>query len=84
MHTTWTGPGIVSGRVALLLRSAEVKPVSVDLSPLAAYFVGPSNYLGCYSTDGEIAGRQHFRDANRNCRAAYTFGIETYQLIKHN
>ena len=31
MHTTWIEGGIVSGRVALLLRSAEIKPLFFDL-----------------------------------------------------
>ena len=32
-HTTWIEGGIVSSRVALLLRSAEIKPLFFDLIP---------------------------------------------------
>jgi hypothetical protein len=34
MHTTLIEGGIVSGRVALLLRSAEIKPLFFDLISL--------------------------------------------------
>ena len=32
MQTTWLERGTVSGRVALLLRSAEIQPLFIDLS----------------------------------------------------
>ena len=57
MQTTWMRRGTVSGRVALLLRSAEIQPPSRDLS---GWFLGtqpPSTFsiLGsCYRVISRI------------------------------
>ena len=44
MHTTQLEGGIVSSRVALLLRSAEIKPLFFDLK-----FSMPSNIEGTFT-----------------------------------
>ena len=42
MQTTWLERGTVSGRVALLLRSAEIQPLFIDLSDWMLHPIPPS------------------------------------------
>ena len=58
MQTTWLERGTVSGRVALLLRSAEIQPLFIDLSDWIHQSNPPSNSSnGCPRLQGGLPAR---------------------------
>ena len=66
MQTTWLERGTVSGRVALLLRSAEIQPLFIDLSdwmlhPIPLYSFNARLQLqgGLASQEGRTQAQGH-------------------------
>ena len=69
LQTTWLERGTVSGRVALLLRSAEIQPLFEDLSDWASCSNHPLSSPGAFMLQGGFwAHRVHDATSSASAR----------------